>query len=41
MSIATKYTERAVTFAAKGAWAVFEKLNSISPNASFTPEVVR
>src|SRR5450631_729010 len=38
MSIATKYTEKAVTFAAKGAWAVFDRLNSISPNASFTPK---
>ena len=38
MSIATKYTEKAVTYAAKGAWAIFDRLNSISPNASFTPK---
>ena len=40
MSIATKYTEKAVTYAAKGAWAVFDRLNSISPNASLHAEVV-
>jgi uncharacterized radical SAM superfamily Fe-S cluster-containing enzyme len=33
-----KYVEKAVTVAAKGAWAVFDKLNSIHPNASFTPK---
>ena len=38
MSKTVKYAERAVTIAAKGAWAVFEKLNSISPNPSFTPK---
>src|ERR1700709_1391296 len=38
MSKAVKYAERAVTMAAQGAWTVFEKLNSIKPNASFTPK---
>ncbi len=32
-----KYVEKAVTVAAKGAWVVFDKLNSINPNPSFTP----
>ena len=32
-----KYVEKAVTVAAQGAWFVFDKINSISPNASFTP----
>ncbi len=38
MSKAVKYAERAVTVAAQGAWSVFDKLNSISPNKSFTPK---
>ena len=33
-----KYVEKAVTVAAKGAWAVFDKVNSINPNPSFTPK---
>jgi uncharacterized radical SAM superfamily Fe-S cluster-containing enzyme len=33
-----KYVEKAVTIAAKGAWVVFDKLNSINPNPSFTPK---
>ncbi len=33
-----KYVEKAVTVAAKGAWAVFDKLNSVNPNPSFTPK---
>jgi uncharacterized radical SAM superfamily Fe-S cluster-containing enzyme len=33
-----KYVEKAVTIAAKGAWAVFDKFNSINPNPSFTPK---
>ena len=33
-----KYVEKAVTLAAKGAWAVFDKVNSINPNPSFTPK---
>ena len=38
MSKTVKYAERAVTIAAQGAWTVFEKLNSIRPNPSFTPK---
>src|ERR1700745_2975698 len=38
MSKAVKYAERAVTMAAQGAWSVFERLNRISPNPSFTPK---
>ncbi len=33
-----KYAEKALTFAAKGAWAVFERANSVRPNPSFTPK---
>ena len=33
-----KYVEKAVTVAAKGAWVVFDKLNGINPNPSFTPK---
>ncbi len=33
-----KYVEKAVTVAAKGAWVVFDKLNSVKPNPSFTPK---
>jgi uncharacterized radical SAM superfamily Fe-S cluster-containing enzyme len=33
-----KYVEKAVTVAAKGAWTVFDKFNSINPNPSFTPK---
>jgi uncharacterized radical SAM superfamily Fe-S cluster-containing enzyme len=33
-----KYVERGLVQAAKIGWAVFSKLNSISPNASFTPK---
>ncbi|HUI85097.1 MAG TPA: radical SAM protein [Candidatus Binatia bacterium] len=32
-----KYVEKAVTYAARGAWAVFDRVNSIHPNPSFTP----
>jgi uncharacterized radical SAM superfamily Fe-S cluster-containing enzyme len=38
MSRAVKYSERAVTILAQGAWSVFERVNRISPNASFTPK---
>ena len=38
MPKAVKYVEKAVTVAANGAWHVFDKLNSIKPNASFTPK---
>ena len=33
-----KYVEKGVTFAAKGAWVVFDALNSIKPNEGFTPK---
>src|SRR5215469_12197478 len=33
-----KYVEKAVTVAARGAWAVFDKVNSVNPNPSFTPK---
>ena len=33
-----KYAEKAVTVAAGAAWVVFDKLNQISPNPSFTPK---
>src|SRR5271154_5671344 len=33
-----KYAEKAVTMAAGAAWKVFNALNSIKPNASFTPK---
>ena len=32
-----KYFEKALTVAANGAWHVFERLNRINPNPSFTP----
>jgi uncharacterized radical SAM superfamily Fe-S cluster-containing enzyme len=38
MPKAIKYVEKAVTVAANGAWIVFDKLNSIKPNPSFTPK---
>ena len=33
-----KYVEKGLTIVAKGAWGVFDTLNSIKPNASFTPK---
>jgi len=33
-----KYVEKAVTVAAGAAWQVFDKLNRIHPNPSFTPK---
>ena len=38
MSKAMKYAEKAAVYAAKGAWVVYERLNRISPNPSFTPK---
>ena len=38
MAKAAKLAEKALTYAAKGGWAVYNKLNSISPNESFTPK---
>src|SRR5262245_5456533 len=33
-----KYVEKGLSIAAKGAWAAFDTLNSIKPNAAFTPK---
>ncbi|MGH9569980.1 MAG: radical SAM protein, partial [Candidatus Angelobacter sp.] len=33
-----KYAEKVLTYAARGAWAVFEKANSINPRPAFTPK---
>jgi uncharacterized radical SAM superfamily Fe-S cluster-containing enzyme len=33
-----KYVEKAATYAARGAWFAFDRLNGIRPNASFTPK---
>jgi uncharacterized radical SAM superfamily Fe-S cluster-containing enzyme len=33
-----KYAEKGLTIAARGAWAVFERLNRIKPNPSFIPK---
>ena len=33
-----KYPEKVLTYAAKAAWFVFERLNAIRPNPSFTPK---
>jgi uncharacterized radical SAM superfamily Fe-S cluster-containing enzyme len=33
-----KYVEKALTYVAKGAWVVFDRLNHIHPNPSFTPK---
>jgi len=33
-----KYAEKVLTYAAKGTWAIFEKVNSIKPRPSFTPK---
>ena len=38
MSTAVKVAEKAVVYAARGVWAVFDRLNRISPNPSFTPK---
>src|SRR5271169_447249 len=38
MPKAIKYVEKAAVYAARGAWVVFERLNRISPNASFIPK---
>src|ERR1035438_5734823 len=38
MSKAVKYAEKAVVYAAKGAWVIYERLNRISPNPSFIPK---
>jgi uncharacterized radical SAM superfamily Fe-S cluster-containing enzyme len=33
-----KYAEKALTYAARGAWAVFDRLNQINPAPAFTPK---
>jgi uncharacterized radical SAM superfamily Fe-S cluster-containing enzyme len=33
-----KYVEKGLTYVARGAWVVFDALNNIKPNASFTPK---
>jgi uncharacterized radical SAM superfamily Fe-S cluster-containing enzyme len=33
-----KYVEKGLTLVAKGAWGIYDTLNSIQPNASFTPK---
>ncbi len=33
-----KYVEKGLTYVARGAWTVFDALNSIKPNASFIPK---
>src|SRR6476469_7228212 len=33
-----KYGEKAITLAARGAWAIFDTLNQIKPTAAFTPK---
>src|SRR5580765_5680372 len=33
-----KYVEKAVTLGARGAWAVFDRVNRIKPNPSPTPK---
>src|SRR4249919_2442566 len=38
MGTAIKYAEQVAVYAAKGAWVVYERLNRISPNPSFTPK---
>src|SRR3954453_14243326 len=38
MGKAIKYAEKVAVYAAKGAWSVYERLDRISPNASFTPK---
>ena len=33
-----KYAEKGLTYVARGGWAVFERLNRVRPNPSFTPK---
>ncbi|HYP27232.1 MAG TPA: radical SAM protein, partial [Blastocatellia bacterium] len=33
-----KYVEKGLTYAARAAWAVFERVNEIKQNPSFTPK---
>jgi hypothetical protein len=32
-----KYVEKGLTYVARGAWQVFDAINSIRPSESFTP----
>src|SRR5499427_5811954 len=34
----SKYVEKGLTYAARGAWAAYDALNRIKPNAAFTPK---
>src|ERR1700689_5469971 len=38
MAKAAKYAELGISYAARGAWSVFERVNRIKPNASLTPK---
>ena len=38
MAKGIKYAEKLAVYAAKGAWFVYDSLNRISPNPSFTPK---
>ena len=38
MAKAAKFFEKGVVLGAKAGWSVFNKLNSLSPNKSFTPK---
>jgi tetraether lipid synthase len=33
-----KYFEKGLTYAARGAWSIFERLNRVKPNPAFTPK---
>src|SRR6201996_4723192 len=38
MAKAAKYFEKSLTYGARAGWVIFNKLNQVSPNASFTPK---
>ena len=38
MAKPAKLAEKAITAVARGGWAIFDRLNSIKPNPSFTPK---
>src|SRR2546428_782033 len=38
MHAATKYSEKALSIAANGAWFMFKRANRFRPNPSFTPD---
>ena len=33
-----KYAEKGLTYVARGGWAIFERINRVRPNPSFTPK---